>query len=386
MTVNQRDQASHFCSDLCKQRFICILWINQIKIYMNTAQLLRITSLFLALPTFLSAQYDAILQDPKVVWAAEITTDYDVEPACLADGPKKCPNSSVLLKLTNQTEDWILPEHLYLHIQLYDKLENPEAQVFFPLDAQNPLATTALHGRVYRLDTVVTFDPETYEETMKIYRSDVTPSNILRIRVKQLLFLRKNAPDVELYTSAYAPLFLENGVWTPTVWHKMPPFSGKKQKAPQINDPDITWARRLHTGTNAPTLDQSAILKQIGPSPFAFLLDNAANNKQFKVTHEWDSAPLDTATIRQLLTRQDTLIKFTQYEDIAYIAERRITAADVTGMALEQDWLWDNRRKQLVFTLRGYAPVVDEKDDDGKFLNRQELFWRRLGGPDKSKR
>ncbi|MFZ4633127.1 MAG: hypothetical protein ACOYNO_02860 [Saprospiraceae bacterium] len=346
----------------------------------------RFFTLLLVFPYSLAAQYEAILHDPNVVWAAEITTDYDVEPACQAYGQKKCPNSSVLLKLTNQTEDWILPEHLYLHMQLYDKLENPEAQVFFPADAQNPLTTSALHGRVYRMDTVVTFDPETYEETVKIYRSDVVPLNILRIRVKQLLFLRKNASDFELYTAAYAPLFLENGVWSPIVWYKTDPFSGNKEKTPKITDPKITWARRLRTGTNAPALDQSAILKQIGPSPFALLLDNAANNKQFKVTNEWDSAPLDTAVIRQLLTRQDTLIKYTVYEDIAYIEERRITAADVTGIALEQDWLWDDKRKQLQFTLRSYAPVVDEKDDDGRFLNRQALFWRRVGGPDKSKR
>jgi len=54
---------------------------------------LRTASLLLAFPASLPAQYDAILNNPDVVWAAELTTDFVVEPPLKKDDKPFMNNS-----------------------------------------------------------------------------------------------------------------------------------------------------------------------------------------------------------------------------------------------------------------------------------------------------
>ncbi len=64
------------------------------------------------------------------------------------------------------------------------------------------------------VDTVITFDPETYEEEIKIVRNDLNPEDIKRFRIKEVWFFDEESSTLKVRILGIAPLrevFDENG-------------------------------------------------------------------------------------------------------------------------------------------------------------------------------
>ena len=74
---------------------------------------------------------------------------------------------------------------------LIDGAANGDLTVFRRDDFQEPLPTEELEKMLYRIDTTRVIDPETYEETIKVTRSDFDPASVKKFRIKEIWFFDK---------------------------------------------------------------------------------------------------------------------------------------------------------------------------------------------------
>lgn len=108
------------------------------------------------------------LSSNHIVWAKETFN---------RQGEAKVPSlPSKVLKLGNDIRNPV--EHLWDRVK-----NNPKTIVYGP-DKTTPLTHQAcLALMASRLDTILTFDPETYEEMIVAVQNDLTPDNITQLRL-----------------------------------------------------------------------------------------------------------------------------------------------------------------------------------------------------------
>lgn len=56
------------------------------------------------------------------------------------------------------------------------------------------------------IDTVITFDPETYEEQMQVVRNDINPEDVKRFRIKEVWFFDEETSTLQVRILGIAPL------------------------------------------------------------------------------------------------------------------------------------------------------------------------------------
>jgi gliding motility associated protien GldN len=68
------------------------------------------------------------------------------------------------------------------------------------------LSTNDVLGMLSKTDTVVTFDPETYEEKTQIVRNDINWEDVKRFRIKEIWFFDKETSRMNVRIMGIAPL------------------------------------------------------------------------------------------------------------------------------------------------------------------------------------
>ena len=66
---------------------------------------------------------------------------------------------------------------------------------------------TVRYTMMHRMDTVVTFDPETYEEAVKVVSNDLNIDNIHELRLVQTWFWDERKSRLYIHLDAVAPLY-----------------------------------------------------------------------------------------------------------------------------------------------------------------------------------
>ena len=68
------------------------------------------------------------------------------------------------------------------------------------------LSTNDVLGMLSKTDTVMTFDPETYEEKVQIVRNDINWEDVKRFRIKEIWFFDKETSTMNVRIMGIAPL------------------------------------------------------------------------------------------------------------------------------------------------------------------------------------
>jgi gliding motility associated protien GldN len=68
------------------------------------------------------------------------------------------------------------------------------------------LSTDDVLSMLSKTDTIVTFDPETYEEKVQIVRNDINPADVKRFRIKEVWFFDKETSTMQVRILGIAPL------------------------------------------------------------------------------------------------------------------------------------------------------------------------------------
>lgn len=331
----------------------------------------------------LSAQaLSRLFADPNIVWAAEMTTDFVLEPEyTMSDSASEYLSYSIPLKMINRephpSSEWDVQIHGRLQHLFFDKMSagacyaDPELRI--------PLSEGQAFDRLVMRDTVITFDPETFEEKITLASNCDPFYYIHRIRARQILYFNQKTGDFDVLTLAIAPMLLR-GFEDKTVpyipfWLKMESPKGKPQR---WQHPDVSWARRLFP-VNPPEFSKLKLIKYEHPPVLERWLERVRRDARYEIWAAYDTDKrIDAEAREKIFVDQDTVVTFDAetYEEIKAFAHYELHPGDIHALRLGQDWCWDDRKKQLSIRLSAYAPTRAERDEDGNLRYYRTLFWR----------
>ena len=99
------------------------------------------------------------------------------------------------------------PERPFITI-LMDAAKSGELTVYGTEDDKFtvPLTAEEVASKGASIDTVTTFDPETYEEKIKIVTNSINPEDVKRFRIKEVWFFDKETSTLQVRILGIAPL------------------------------------------------------------------------------------------------------------------------------------------------------------------------------------
>lgn len=371
---------------------------------------------FILFPVSAEAQYERILKNPDVIWAAEMNMTYYLHPPLSWDSvppndiifwknydPKNhipYEGSEMLMEkilAVARSGDWTAWQFAgesvsvkHLLIPLLDP-EGPSLQI---ADTVRQISAYEVSRILEPYGLTVVLNPDTGEDELKETPNTWDITTYYAIRAKQLLYFDEKKGDFELLTYAIAPVRLfkryeydrsigENRVYLSDFipfWLKMPDFSGRKsRKQPSVNDSNISWAAQIKTLGNSPELENLRPLKDLKPPVMQVLLDRFRTDAKFKVYDTTDE-PIPFEVRRDILMSIDTLIMFDPetYEEKIEIGKNELRAEDFPRLRLIQNWYWDDRQQRLVIQLQSFAPLLSIIRPYLRQIHyEQPLFYRR---------
>jgi hypothetical protein len=335
-----------------------------------------------------AVQCRAILDDPDVVWAAVVDLTFWIDPEFTAPDSVYAKSShSTLLKAINTDPNPEQTGPLLLADRIFRQMTDERVAVYLHPDSLQALTAEQRHQMLNIHDTVTVIDPVTFQETTQTILNCFWSESVQRVRVRQLLFYRDKTDDFEVYTLAYAPLLRRNTApgefyyFSIPFWFKMPAYNAKDAgHVPDLHDKNISWARRMITGTNLPSLDDLKPLKNLKQPVMNQCFSRATTDAKYEVLQGFDWKPLTPQLLTQQLMSEDTIITFDPetYEERVMIEKTAVQGADAMSLRLVQDWFWDERRSRPIFRLYAFAPLKKVFDDNENFRFLQPVFWRKV--------
>jgi len=348
---------------------------------------------FAMLPIFAEAQYERILNNLDVIWAAEMDVTYYLRPPLPTDSVQQ--NDIIFWKnfdLKNRTP---YEGSEMLMEKILAAARSGEWPAWQFADTVRQLSVYEVSRRLDSHDTVVTFDPVTLEEQVKMPISVCDPASFFAIRAKQLLYFDEKKGEFELLTYAVAPvrrvardILNKSGEWKEIhlfnyvpFWLKMPDFSKKKpRKQPNINDSNISWAAQIKTLGNSPEPEKMRPFKDFKPPVMQVLLDRFRTDAKFKV-YDTSDEPIPFEARHDALFAVDTVVTFDPetYEETIKIVRTERRAVNFPRLRLIQNWYWDDKKQRLVIHLQRFAPMLAVLDymDNLRFRYYKPLFYHR---------
>ena len=97
---------------------------------------------------------------------------------------------------------------------LVDAVDEGKIRVFSDEKFQKQLNGDEVATMLSNVDTIITFDPETYAEVVEVVRNDIDPQDIKRYRIKEIWFFDEETSTLNVRILGISPLrdvFDENG-------------------------------------------------------------------------------------------------------------------------------------------------------------------------------
>lgn len=105
-----------------------------------------------------------------------------------------------------------------------ENIDKGNLMVFEDDEFSNPMTAEMLNNILYRVDTNVVYDPDTYEETIEISTSEINPEDIKRYRVKEMWYFDKEASIMKVRILGMSPLKEEFDEDTGILKYEIPLF------------------------------------------------------------------------------------------------------------------------------------------------------------------
>ena len=322
----------------------------------------------------LTAQPAKVLRNKHVVWAGYIEQDLVVDNSCSNDGSL---NEMLIQKFTLSGKGADFWEDNFLASEVLEAAEMGNLQIFRDPDC---LIQTTMSGPP---DTLVTYDPETYEEQVLLLPPIVTASEVVRWRVHALLYYNDRSAYWEITDVSVAPMIMK---YNPADWEKelsclfwFKANSGKQH----LRRKNTIWAKQLVP--NAPSSfcfpETTVPLKNLRPndSPFQIMLDACLNRKDlvfFNTGKYGGHAPMTPAEKEYLFLRTDTIAVFdpVTYEELETLVRNTVS---IDALRLVELWSWNKQKNRLSIRVTSSAPIHYNLDSKGALRYYQPLFYRR---------
>jgi hypothetical protein len=280
-----------------------------------------------------------------------------------------------VLKLAIEDNQWneVRPRHSLNH-KLWELVKAGGWPIFEDAEMLRPTNFEAALLYMSRTDTVLTFDPETYEETITINALRQLPPEAPFIKVRQLLTYDNASANFDLITTAIAPCF-DNG-FTP-YWMAVPDASWDQTP----NEEDISWAIRFQTEDNTPGPERWQEIKNTTGPLLDRFIDRLRGDETILLA--------DPATGKTIMGKErECLFACTQTIEVfdpqtnTELSQEVYSGLDqeqVTELQLLQEWFWSDTENRLYTRLMAVAPrfwVLDPERQRDTYP--KILFYRRV--------
>ena len=134
-------------------------------------------------------------------------------------------------------------------------IENGDVTAFEDEKFKEPLTYDQVEGKLFKIDTITTFDFDTYDEKLEIVKNTKSWRDINKYRIKEIWYFDKQTSMLRNKILGIAPLFTEvdpNGGYSleyPLFWIYYPEARVSLARHQVLNDDNdaapMTWADRL---------------------------------------------------------------------------------------------------------------------------------------------
>ena len=335
--------------------------------------------LFSYLPIALNAQLDDLLKNPDVSYVATFETEHDFRLSS-----KRETSDLQLLKFDYQNKGCAdFRNDNWLARWLLQGMKNGIYRAYESIDLSVIVTHTTLLNKITTIDTVITFDPDTYEETMRVIKNELNPDDIKSFRTLQAIYYHKKTGNFQTRLLAIAPMVditdpqgNVNGKM-PLAWLAM---DGKLADGLSVQSPDVAWAALLLDRVNTLKISELKLKKNEMKKTFAEQLFQEA----ISMKHPVESS--EGYGCKNMLTRKeidamtnsiDTVITFDPetYKETMQIGKSEYTTAKLKQVLLAQEWYYDGSRHLIATKLKAIAPMVDVYDDKNTFMYSRRQYY-----------
>lgn len=309
-------------------------------------------------PCLLRAQaVERILADTSVSWAAVVESLLPVDPL---NGNDSLAEIQVLkLKSVNHGLFDYASHSLNWHI--WQAADEGHWQYFADAALKLPLDYDAVLNLIGRPDTIIDFDPETYEEKIKIaWDVHCCPPDYPFLKIRRLLSWRRSTAAFELIPLAFAPVEHDGNA---LFWIKYPEIA--KAPVANLDAPEILWALRYVTAAASPDISDLKVLKG-GDIPIAKrLFQRLAPDASLIIYASQDEKPASPEERDDIFrVRTDSALVFNPetYEEVLQPVSKGYRPEDVVDLRFVEEWVWDKRQKLFFTRLLAVAPRVRTED------------------------
>lgn len=89
---------------------------------------------------------------------------------------------------------------------LVNAIENDQIRAFKDEDFKEVMSTEDVKKQIFRVDSIPYYDPDTYEETIRVVESEINADDIKRYRVKEIWYFDKEASMLKVRILGISPL------------------------------------------------------------------------------------------------------------------------------------------------------------------------------------
>lgn len=325
---------------------------------------------FAALNLF--GQQNFILQDASIDWAGYIEIVIPADPVSNTAEEDAFAEVSVL-KLISDDEGLGKVNHS-LSVKLWEMAREGQWELYEDAGLAKPLAFEGAMRRLMAPDTLIEFDPETYEETMTITSKEDFPSESPWIRVRQLLVYRNVSATFEVYTTAVAPCRYDG---SPFYWMKLPAGS-ETYYGSVAQDTAIAWAVRYTTLDTSPDPESWDEVKNTTGPIITRFIDRIRPDSSITL-HTPDNEPVTGPERRCLFSCVQKEKVFDPQRGMEQVQETvaGIDHEDISELQLVEEWAWDQLENQLYIRLIAVAPRFWVIPELGESTFPKVLFFRK---------
>lgn len=340
---------------------------------------MRLSLLLLFLPTTFIVAQSAFLKNPDIVWAAEIEQDWVVDIPSLE---VEWEYGITTLKLMRTEKNYPYWNSTYLADLIFEAALRGEFPVFKDPQCRIPVDIMKVYPSK---DTVITYDPETYEEKRQVYIVEPFPFRDFKAwRLRQVLAYHAKSASWSTTVEAIAPLVaVRNEAWgdsiglRPLFWFRP---DNKRQK---ITSNDIVWAKNTvnkQISTHI-SVDQLKMVKVMDgfQNPMTHQLEVLGKNMKIPFYSSGNEKPLTPEDRAHMLATTDTVVTFDPetYEEKITVVHNDLNANNIRNLRLVQIWYWDEKKHRLSICLDAVAPLINVMDSEGNFRFQRPLYYRR---------
>jgi FtsZ-interacting cell division protein YlmF len=354
---------------------------------MKNPTLFMLCMLLFAAP--LSAQYDDLLNNKNIVWIGEYNTDFGLQALeCWSGMSSPAPfwysHTDIKFNNQNQKEGYYaasMPACLWIYDNILKDITDNRQECYADEQLRSRLDADEVRSRLSKLDTVVTFNPENYEERVQIISNDINVEDIIGLRARVVYFYDNQKHSFGTRLLAYAPLvrilkeYNWEGEYAPLIWVKAstPPVK-KLQKT--LASKDVNWAVEVKPQMKIPRFDEFKTMKRKMDLP-----DIVYNEikKPGKTCYDYEMKALSLNDIEKSIVRSDTVVTF---DPETYEEKMRIVNYDGTDKIQSLNfiyvWYYDTKRRQLAMQTTFSIPLMSVVDDQGNFRFLRPVFYQKI--------